>query len=129
MKIKIESNNEEIVEGFLKQLNASLLLGDIQSQHKSSRSRIDSERAILTTEPVALPVKGYDIENKSKELAKLLRRECNQIQRVVQNLSKKERKNRHRSKIGQQSSESLLLNQTANLLWLLSAHVIPRLEQ
>ena len=68
-------------------------------------------------------------EDKSKGLAKLLRRDCKSLDMVVQSLLKKE-KDRHRPrKIGQESLESCLLHQTANLLYMLSAHIIPHLER
>lgn len=128
MEITIKTNDPLILENIIEQLS-SRFPNDIQNQYKPVCSHTDFEKEPSITEPAVSPETGYGTENKSAGLAKILRRECTMIDRVVQNLLKKERKNRHLSKIGQQSYESLLLNQSANLLWLLSEHVIPQLER
>lgn len=129
MKITINTDNPEVVESFFQQFNFTPLQGGTQNKHRQAHYNTNSGRAIPRVVSVALPEKDYDIENKGKDLAKILRRDCKSMERVVQHLTKKEKENRHLRKIGQESYESLLLSQSANLLWLLSEHVIPQLER
>lgn len=106
-----------------------ILDNNIQNTEESLFEKPNFESKSLAGLPSVLNPLNLSHSEKSKGLAKLLLQHTIPLDRVVQSLSKMGKDYPRPRKIGQVSLELCLLNQTSTLLWLLSEHVIPHLEQ
>ena len=102
---------------------------DTQNKERFLFHELGLEKVISEAlrEGVLLPDEKH--QKKSRDLATILRQECTPLDRLAQSLLKKEKVNPHLRKIGRESPESCLLYQTASLLHIVFAYVIPHLEQ
>lgn len=126
-----EAIQQKLVEikDIAKRAEAANQLNDTQNKAQCLFCKQDSEKAISTVQSEALPLLSHRLESKNIGLANILRQEYKSLDMVVQMLLRREKGRLHQCKIGSVSLESCFLHQTANLLYILSAHLIPHLEQ
>lgn len=105
------------------------LLNDTQNASQSLVCERDSEKEVLSVQSSSSPLASHKLESENIRLANILRQNYAPLDRVAQSLLKQETSRIPRRKKHGESLESCLLHQTANLLHILSARVIPYLER
>lgn len=104
-------------------------LNDIQNKAQSLFCKPDSEKAISAAQSSSSPPASHKPESENIRLVNILHQNYAPLDRVVQLLLTQETSRTPQCKKHGESLESCLLHQTANLLHILSARVIPHLEQ
>lgn len=104
-------------------------LNDTQNKAQSLFCKQDFEKEVSEAQPSSSLLPSHKLESKSIMLANILRQNYAPLDRVVQLLLTQETSRTPQRKKHGESLESCLLHQTANLLHILSARVIPHLEQ
>jgi len=106
-----------------------ILQDDTQNKAQSLFCKQDFEKEVSEAQPSSSLLPSYKLESKSIMLANTLRQNYAPLDRVVQLLLTQETSRTPQRKKHGESLESCLLHQTANLLHILSAYVIPHLER